>query len=60
MPNRMELPEELTSLIEKREQEDPDRRKEERRLESNASEAPQGEERRATPDRRTEENRRDG
>ena len=59
MPNRMELPEELTSLIEKREQEDQDRRKDERRLESNTSEAPQGEERRSPSDRREIDNRRE-
>ena len=48
MPNRMELPEELAMLIEKRE-------KEERRGESNVANAPQGEERRETPDRRDEQ-----
>ena len=59
MPNRMELPEELTSLIEKREQEDEGRRKEKRRLESNASEAPEGEERRSPSDRRENDDRRE-
>ncbi len=48
MPNRMELPEELAMLIEKREKED-------RRAESNVANAPQGEERRETPDRRDEQ-----
>ncbi len=48
MPNRMELPEELASLIEKREQED-------RRVESNVADAPQGEERRVASDRRENE-----
>jgi len=50
MPNRLDLPPELVSLIEKRKQE-------QRRVESKATNAPQGEERRVTTDRRESENR---
>jgi len=58
MPNRLDLPPELASLIEKREQEE--RRKNEHCSEPNVTEAPQGEERRSKPDRRTNRDHQDG
>ncbi len=50
MPNRLELPEELASLIEKREQED--RRQKDRRTEATATDSTLEKDQRSASDRR--------